>query len=104
MLGKASCEALERCMREAFSAAAEARRIRRVKDVSFHEDARLSREEYLRMHGVIRHLLVGHEGRPCPAGERPIVSAIEPWERAVWRRREKLMKAASEFTRRRGSA
>ena len=79
-----SCEELDRCLGEACSAIAEARRIRRSKDMSFQEDVKLSREEHARLYSVIKHLLVGHEGEPCPAGGRPIVNEIKPWEPSGW--------------------
>jgi hypothetical protein len=28
------------------------------------------------VNAVVKHLLVGHEGKPCPSGERPIVSPV----------------------------
>jgi len=75
MAPKAHCEALERLRSEAASALLEARRIRRSRDVSIHEDARLSREGQQKVQELIKHLLVGHGGEPCPAGDRPIVRA-----------------------------
>ena len=68
------CEELNRVKCHARSALLEARRIRRSKDLSFKEDAELSREGHRRVEDVIKHLLVGHDGMPCPAGNRPIVS------------------------------
>jgi hypothetical protein len=79
-----SCKELDRCVGEACSAIAESRRIRRSQDVSFQEDVRLSREEHTRLYGVIKHLLVGHEGKPCPAGGRPIVSEMKRWDDSPW--------------------
>lgn len=72
------CEALSRIKCEAASALLEARRIRRSKDLSFKEDAELSREEHRRIDELLKHLLVGHDGSPCPAGDRPVVSATRP--------------------------
>lgn len=51
----------------------EARQIRRSRDVSFYEDAELNGEKHKSISAVIKHLLVGHGGKPCPAGDRPIV-------------------------------
>ena len=51
----------------------EVRKIRRSRDVSFIEDAELNVEKFKSINLVIRHLLVGHGGKPCPAGDRPIV-------------------------------
>jgi hypothetical protein len=42
--------------------------------VSFYEDAELNREKHNSINAVLKHLLVGHEGKPCPGGDRPIVS------------------------------
>jgi hypothetical protein len=78
MAPKAKCESLEHLRSEAAAAAYEAKKTRRSKDVSIHEDAQLSREVQRRIHELIKHLLVGHDGKPCPAGERPIVSAEKP--------------------------
>jgi hypothetical protein len=75
------CEELDRSVRAACAAISEARRTRRNKDVSIHEDVLLSREEHEKLYLVIKHLLVGHEGEPCPAGERPIISVMKPLRR-----------------------
>jgi len=72
---KAHCEELELIRSEAEAALSEARRIRRTRDLSIHEDAQLSREGHRRIQELIKHLLVGHDGHPCPAGDRPIVKA-----------------------------
>ena len=53
---------------------AEAKRVRRCKDLSFQEDAELSCKGYRRIDALIMHLLAGHDGEPCPDGDRPIVS------------------------------
>jgi hypothetical protein len=68
------CAELDALKRKAADVARELRRIRRSKDVSFYEDAELNGEKCKSINAVIRHLLVGHEGKPCPAGARPIVS------------------------------
>jgi hypothetical protein len=72
------CEELSRIKREAASALIEAKRIRRSKDLSFKEDAELCRVGQKRIDEVLKHLLVGHDGSPCPAGDRPVVSATRP--------------------------
>jgi hypothetical protein len=68
------CEEHDRLRADAIAALAEAKRVRRDRDVSFEEDAELSREAYRRTDALLKHLLVGHDGEPCPAGSRPIVS------------------------------
>jgi hypothetical protein len=74
MSAKAPCEELDRVKHEAASAFLEAKQIRLSRDVSIFEDAELSREWHRRIYVIIRHLLVGHDGKACPAGDRPIVS------------------------------
>ena len=73
MDAKPSCSELEQLNREAASALLEARKIRLSRDVSIFEDAAMYREQSRRIYALIRHLLVGHQGKACPAGERPIV-------------------------------
>lgn len=77
---KVECQELERHRREVQSAYREASRIRLSEDISLHEDFELSSSGHRRIYALIKHLLVGHDGGPCPAGERPIVSAM--WQRA----------------------
>ena len=68
------CEEHDRLRADAIAAVAGAKRVRRGdRDVSFQEDAELSREAYRRTDALLKHLLVGHDGEPCPAGSRPIV-------------------------------
>jgi hypothetical protein len=43
--------------------------------VSIFEDADMYREQCRKIYALIRHLLVGHQGKACPAGDRPIVRA-----------------------------
>ena len=69
------CEELDQFRREAAAALLEAKKIRRAKDLTVYEDAELSRESHRRIDALIRHLLTGHGGSPCPAGERPIVKS-----------------------------
>jgi hypothetical protein len=67
------CEELNALKRAAVRVLRESREIRRLRDVSFYEDAELNREKDKSVNAVLRHLLVGHDGKPCPAGDRPIV-------------------------------
>jgi hypothetical protein len=53
----------------------EVRAIRRSRDLSFEEDVDLHWRKRASIHSVIKHLLVGHGGQPCPVGARPIVGA-----------------------------
>ncbi|HYL46094.1 MAG TPA: hypothetical protein VEU52_03625 [Candidatus Limnocylindrales bacterium] len=74
MISNKRCEELERLEREAGRAYLEARKIRRSRDVSIHEDSQLAREVRGKIDAVILHLLAGHGDLPCPCGERPIIS------------------------------
>lgn len=73
------CEELDRLKREAAGVFREVKRIRRSKDLSFYEDAELTSDKRRSIHAVLKHLLAGHEGQPCPSGARPIVSVA--WTR-----------------------
>jgi hypothetical protein len=68
------CSELDALKREATRTLRELKRIRRSRDLSFHEDAELNRVKHESLHALLKHLLVGHNGKPCPAGDRPIVS------------------------------
>jgi hypothetical protein len=68
------CAELDALKCEAVRVFREVKKIRWSRDVSFHEDAELNREKHKSINAVLKHLLVGHEGKPCPAGGRPIVS------------------------------
>lgn len=68
------CVELNALKREAVNVFREVKKIRRSRDVSFYEDAELNGEKHKSINAVIKHLLVGHEGKPCPSGDRPIVS------------------------------
>jgi hypothetical protein len=68
------CAELDALKREVAHVFREVKKIRRSKDVSFHEDAELNREKYKSINALLKHLLVGHDGKPCPGGNRPIVS------------------------------
>jgi len=48
------------------------------KDISFFEDAELNCQKYRSVTALIKHLLAGHQGHPCPGGSRPIVAAAKP--------------------------
>lgn len=73
LAAKIHCDELDRFRRDVAAALLEAKRIRRTTDLSIHEDAELSRESHRKINALIKHLLVGHNGSPCPAGDRPIV-------------------------------
>lgn len=68
------CELLDRIQQEIVSTFQEARKIRRSKDLSFSEDTELTRSEHKKIDELVRHLLAGHDGQPCPAGDRPIIT------------------------------
>jgi hypothetical protein len=68
------CAELDDLKRKAADVSREVGKIRRSKGVSFCEDAELNGEKCKPVNAVIRHLFVGHEGKPCPAGAGPIVS------------------------------
>lgn len=68
------CAELDALKRETAHVLREGRNTRRSRDVSFQQDAELNGEKDKSVNAVIRHLLVGHDGKPCPAGNRPIVS------------------------------
>ena len=72
--------------------------------MTFHEDLRLSRNEYAQVYGVIKHLLVGHKGEPCPAGGRPIVRDVKAWERTDLAMGAKQLKNCRVIPRQRESA
>jgi hypothetical protein len=54
----------------------EVRAIRRSRDLSFEEDVDLHWRKRAGIHSVLKHLLIGHGGQPCPGGTRPIVGAL----------------------------
>ena len=66
------CAELDRLKHDAGQVLREVRKIRRSRDVSFQEDAELNRRKRESINAVLKHLLVGHDGKPCPAGDRPI--------------------------------
>ena len=67
------CAELDALKRDAGKVLRELKNIRRSRDVSFYEDAELNRRKRESLNAVLKHLLVGHDGKPCPAGDRPIV-------------------------------
>jgi hypothetical protein len=79
---KSMCEDLKALQRDASRVLREVKKIRRSRDVSFVEDAALNQVKHHYLHRVVKHLLVGHGGRPCPAGPRPVVN---PVTRLRWR-------------------
>ena len=70
------CEELKVLKCEAGAVLRRLRLIRRSRDISFYEDAELTRLKHASVNRVVKHLLVGHNGQPCPSGERPIVSVV----------------------------
>ena len=72
------CEELKRIRLEAVAAFHSAKETRRSRDLSFQEDVELSRDEHRKIDELLKHLLSGHEGHPCPAGDRPIVGVVPP--------------------------
>jgi hypothetical protein len=78
MGSKVVCEEHNRLRHEAVTAVLEARRIRWNSDLSFYQDSELSRDEHRKIDALLKHLLVGHDGKPCPGGDRPIVTMLDP--------------------------
>jgi hypothetical protein len=78
MPAKQPCEELNRIKLEAIAAFHSAKKTRRSRDLSFHEDVELSRDEHRKIDALLKHLLSGHDGHPCPAGDRPIIGIGEP--------------------------
>ena len=77
MSTRTRCEHLEKLKQDIVFTFQEARKIRRSKDLSFSEDTELTRSEHRKIDALVTHLLSGHNGQPCPAGDRPIVSGPE---------------------------
>jgi hypothetical protein len=74
------CQELQTLKRKAVHVIRTVRTIRRSRDLSFYEDAELAHKKNTSLNAVLKHLLAGHEGKPCPAGDRPIVrSAKTKW-------------------------
>jgi hypothetical protein len=68
------CTELDQLKRDAVRVSREAKKIRRSRDVSIYEDVELNGEKLKSINMVLKHLLSGHDGKPCPAGDRPIVN------------------------------
>jgi hypothetical protein len=75
---KQPCEELNRIKLEAIAAFHCAKQTRRSRDLSFQEDVELSRDEHRKIDALLTHLLSGHDGHPCPAGDRPIIGIDAP--------------------------
>lgn len=71
---KSKCEELEQLRREARFAGLRAGLIGRFNDFG---TAERQKEAQRKIDALIQHLLVGHNGKPCPAGDRPIVKPRE---------------------------
>ena len=67
-----------------------AKKVRRDRDVSLYEDLELSRDAREKTDALLLHLLAGHDGRPCPSGDRPIVGAVQSSSASRPRRRHLL--------------
>jgi hypothetical protein len=78
------CDKLQSLKREAVLVIREVRKIRRSRDVSFLEDAELNGKKHQSLNAVVKHLLAGHAGQPCPAGERPIVRIDKTAQLRLW--------------------
>jgi hypothetical protein len=68
------CEELKVLKHNAARVLREVKKIRRSRDISILEDAALNQHKHKTLHLVLKHLLVGHGGKPCPAGTKPVVS------------------------------
>jgi len=77
------CEELNRIRLEAVAAFEAARATRRSRDLSFQEDVELSRDEHRKIDDLLKHLLSGHHGLPCPAGDRPIIAIVPTTNRRL---------------------
>ena len=82
MLPAPSCEELNKLRLNSLCVFQEVKRIRRSRDLNFFEDADLNSQKYESLTVLIKHLLAGHQGRPCPAGTRPIVTTANPRHRS----------------------
>lgn len=69
---KPKCKELERLRREADFAGLEAARTDRFGQ---YGAAERQKEADRALDALIKHLLAGHDGNPCPAGPRPIVKS-----------------------------
>src|SRR5271155_1051206 len=80
------CEELQSLKRDAVRVIRTVKNIRRSKDISFYEDAELNGIKHKSINAILKHLLAGHQGQPCPAGDRPIVSPSKITSSLVKRR------------------
>jgi hypothetical protein len=96
MGAKMVCAEHERLRIDAVAVILEAKRIRRGKDVSFYEDLELSRDVRKKTDALLLHLLAGHDGEPCPSGDRPIVGAARSGN-ATWPRRRYLLRTQHDL-------
>lgn len=69
------CELHDRLKLEAVEAILAAKKVRWSKDISLYEDSEMCTDQRLKIDAFISHLLAGHDGKPCPRGERPIVGS-----------------------------
>jgi hypothetical protein len=90
MGSKVVCEEHNRLRDEAVAAVLEARRIRWNSDLSFYQDSELSHDQHRKIDALLKHLLVGHEGQPCPGGDRPIVASAPLARTAFAPRRQSI--------------
>jgi hypothetical protein len=67
------CDLLNQLQGDAVEAILTAKQKRRNKDVSLYEDGELCQDQRRKIDAFISHLLAGHDGKPCPCGDRPIV-------------------------------
>lgn len=81
MTTKPKCEELQRLRSEAKTALLQAKRVNRFGHLT---DAELQEEARRKVDAMIQHLLVGHDGKPCPSGDRPIVKPVEPEREPVY--------------------
>jgi hypothetical protein len=88
---KMVCAEHERLRIDAEAVILEAKKIRRDKDVSFYQDVELSRDAHKKTDALLLHLLAGHDGKPCPSGDRPIVGVARPAD-ISWPRRHHLLR------------
>jgi hypothetical protein len=70
---KRQCELYDRLKLEAVESVLGAKKLRWSKDVSFYEDSEIARDQRAKIDAFISHLLAGHDGQPCPSGDRPII-------------------------------
>jgi hypothetical protein len=92
---KMVCAEHERLRIDAVAVILEAKKIRREKDVSFYEDLELSRDARKKTDALLLHLLAGHDGKPCPSGDRPIVGAARS-SNVSWPRRQHLLRTQDD--------